>query len=64
MCTAQGGPCYRWHSGGDEYYQMAPAWREEIGTTVELRLKPAASFLLQERALIETVRASIEGAGA
>jgi len=54
--SAQGGPCYRWHSGGDEFYEMQPAWREEIGTTVELRLKPAASFLLQERALIETVR--------
>ncbi|MBI1915001.1 MAG: ATP-binding protein [Planctomycetes bacterium] len=54
--SAQGGPCYGWHSGGDEYYQMQPAWREEIGTTVELRLKPAASFLLQERSLIETVR--------
>ncbi len=52
----QGGPCYRWQSGGDEFYEMAPAWREEIGTTVELRLKPAASFLLQERALIEAVR--------
>src|SRR5262245_13613118 len=54
--SAQGGPCYRWHSGGDEFYEMQPAWREEIGTTVELRLKPAASFLLQERALVETVR--------
>jgi molecular chaperone HtpG len=52
----QGGPCYRWHSGGDEYYEMKPDWREEIGTTVELRLKQASSFLLQERSLIETVR--------
>src|SRR5436190_6916082 len=54
--SAQGGPCYRWHSAGDEYYDLQPGWREEIGTTVELRLKPAASFLLQERSLIETVR--------
>src|SRR5438093_4991566 len=54
--SAQGGPCYRWQSAGDEYYEMQPAWREEIGTTVELHLKPAASFLLQEQALIETVR--------
>jgi molecular chaperone HtpG len=52
----QGGPCYRWHSSGDEYYEMVPGWREEIGTTVELRLKPAASFLLQEKSLIETIR--------
>jgi molecular chaperone HtpG len=52
----QGGPCYKWQSSGDEYYAMEPAWREEIGTTVELRLKPASAFLLQEKALIETVR--------
>ena len=52
----QGGPCYRWHSVGDEYYEMKPDWREEIGTTVELRLKPASSFLLQERTLIDTAR--------
>ncbi len=52
----QGGPCYRWQSVGDEYYDLAPGWREEIGTTVELKLKPSVSFLLQERALLDTVR--------
>src|SRR5262245_19382028 len=52
----QGGPCYKWQSLGDEYYDCKPDWREEIGTTVELKLKPAASFLLQEDALVETVR--------
>src|SRR5947209_15299934 len=52
----QGGPCYRWHSTGDEYYQLEPGWREEIGTTVELRLKPNVQFLLQEHTLVETVR--------
>src|SRR5215475_1849088 len=35
--SAQGGPCYRWHSAGDEYYDLQAGWREEIGTTVELR---------------------------
>jgi molecular chaperone HtpG len=52
----QGGPCYKWQSLGDEYYDCKADWREEIGTTVELKLKPAASFLLQEDALVETVR--------
>lgn len=52
----QGGPCYRWHSAGDEHYDLSENWREEIGTTVELKLKPTASFLLQEQALFDTVR--------
>jgi molecular chaperone HtpG len=53
----QGGGAIRWHCGGDEYYQMTPAGADvEVGTTVELRVKPAASFVLQERALVETVR--------
>ena len=30
-----GGSGYRWQSGGDEFYETAPAWREETGTTVE-----------------------------
>jgi molecular chaperone HtpG len=43
----QGGPALRWHCGGDEYYEMAPAGEDvEVGTTVELRVKPAASFVL------------------
>src|SRR5262245_16794187 len=53
----QGGPALRWHCGGDEYYEMAPAGEDvEVGTAVELRVKPAASFVLQERGLVETVR--------
>src|SRR5262245_26888887 len=54
--SAQGGSGYRWHSAGDEYFEMAPAWREEVGTTVELKLKPSARFLLGEEALIDTAR--------
>ena len=46
----------RWHSVGDEHYDLVPGWRDEIGTTIELLIKPAASFLLQETALAEIVR--------
>jgi len=46
----------RWHCVGDENYELAPGSRDEVGTTIELRIKPAASFLLQEKVLIETVR--------
>ena len=46
----------RWHCVGDENYELAPGSRDEVGTTIELRIKPAASFLLQENVLIETVR--------
>jgi molecular chaperone HtpG len=52
----QGGEGLRWYSTGDEYYDLKPGEREEIGTTVELRVKPAASFVLQERNLVDTVR--------
>ncbi len=46
----------RWHSSGDEHYDVTPIPEAEIGTTVMLRIKPAASFILQERNLIDTVR--------
>ncbi|GAB4197988.1 MAG: ATP-binding protein [Roseiflexaceae bacterium] len=49
-------PALRWVSQGDETYTLSPGERAEPGTTIELRLKPAASFLLQERILIETAR--------
>jgi molecular chaperone HtpG len=52
----QGGPTLRWHSTGDEYYDLKTAEDGDIGTTVELRVKPAASFILQERNLLDTVR--------
>jgi molecular chaperone HtpG len=52
----QGGQASRWHSVGDEHYELTPGWREEVGTSVELRVKPAASFLLREKELSETVR--------
>ncbi len=55
--SVSGTPALRWHSAGDEHYDLTPAERAEPGTTVELRVKPAASFILKESALAETVRA-------
>ncbi len=52
----QGGPTLRWHSTGDEFYDLTPAEPGDVGTTVELRVKPAAAFILQERSLLDTVR--------
>jgi molecular chaperone HtpG len=53
----QGGPALRWQSRGDEFYDLSPVSDDiEVGTTVHLRVKPAASFVLQERNLLDTVR--------
>jgi molecular chaperone HtpG len=54
--SARGGSALRWFSSGDEHYETGPGQRDEPGTTVTLRLKPAASFLLDEAALVEAVR--------
>ena len=51
-----GSPALCWISQGDETYTLGPGERAEPGTTIELHLKPAASFLLQERILVETAR--------
>lgn len=48
-------PALRWHSDGDVHYDLASGERKEVGTTVELKLKPAAAFLLNEDVLIETI---------
>jgi len=52
----RGGRALRWHSGGDEFYEVAPGRRDEVGTTIELHVKPAASFLLRKKELVEAVR--------
>jgi molecular chaperone HtpG len=50
-------PTLRWWSNGDEHFELTPATEvSEIGTTVRLHIKPAASFILNERHLVETVR--------
>ncbi len=54
--SVQGGPALRWCSTGDEHYDLAPAERDEVGTTVQLKVKPAASFILNEQTLTDTVR--------
>lgn len=54
--SIQGTPALRWHSAGDEHYDLTPGERDEVGTTVELKIKPAASFILNEQTLTETVR--------
>src|SRR5438093_525470 len=35
--SAQGGPCYRWQSAGDEYYEMVPGVREFGDLNVYIR---------------------------
>src|SRR5262245_32329345 len=54
--SIQGTPALRWHSDGDEHYDLTPGERDEVGTTVELKIKPAASFILNEQTLTDTVR--------
>ncbi len=54
--SVTGTPPLRWHSSGDEHYDLAPADFREVGTTVTLRVKPSASFILSEEALAEAVR--------
>jgi molecular chaperone HtpG len=45
-----------WRSSGDVHYNVASGFREEIGTTVELHIKPAASFILNEEVLTDTIQ--------
>ncbi|MFQ3651008.1 MAG: ATP-binding protein [Gemmataceae bacterium] len=51
-----GCPGLRWHSTGDEHYDLTTCECDQIGTSVELHIKPSASFLLQLDTLAETVR--------
>jgi molecular chaperone HtpG len=46
----------RWRSAGDDEFDLTDGSRAEIGTTVELHLKPQARFLLRDQILIEVVR--------
>ena len=51
-----GSSALRWQSSGDEHYDLGPGEREEVGTTIELHIKPSAAFVLQPNLLVETVR--------
>lgn len=53
--SVTGGPALRWHSCGDEHYDLGPGERDEPGTTVELKVKPSANFILSENALAQAV---------
>lgn len=50
------GVAWRWFSAGDEVFELTTGTRLETGTTVELRLKSSAFFLLHEERLIDAVR--------
>src|SRR5690606_35146410 len=52
----EGSPAILWRSMGDEHYEVEPAERAEVGTTIEIVVKPSAAFILQEAILIETIR--------
>ncbi len=54
--SVEGGPALRWYSTGDEHYDLSPAERAEVGTAVQLKVKPAASFILNEQTLTDAVR--------
>jgi molecular chaperone HtpG len=49
-------PTLRWHSTGDIHYELTPIADGEVGTRVELRLKPEASALMNERVLEDAIR--------
>ncbi|MBW3634965.1 MAG: ATP-binding protein [Armatimonadetes bacterium] len=51
-----GDEAFEWTSDGGENYQIRDAERDQAGTTVELRVKSAASFVLREGQLLEIVR--------
>lgn len=45
-----------WRSTGDESYEVSPAERAEIGTTIELELKPSAVFALNPQLLVQSIQ--------
>jgi molecular chaperone HtpG len=46
----------RWRSVGDQEFEISEGSREHVGTTIELKLKPSAFYLLRERVLIDVIR--------
>lgn len=51
-----GNPMLQWRSSGDIHYDLVPVEGDRIGSTVELQVKSAASFILNEQVLIETIQ--------
>ncbi|MGE3808808.1 MAG: ATP-binding protein, partial [Gemmataceae bacterium] len=52
----RGGPGWQWQARGDEHYELTEAKKAAVGTSVWLRVKPAASFILQKQNLLDAVR--------
>lgn len=52
----RGGPALQWQSRGDENYELTQTEPGDVGTIVRLRVKPAASFILQKQTLQEAVQ--------
>jgi molecular chaperone HtpG len=52
----EGSQAIRWSSSGDVHYNVSPIDMKEVGTIVELKVKPEANFLLNERVMVDTVR--------
>lgn len=54
--SLKGDEAFEWKSDGGESYEIADATREEVGTTVELRVKSSAAFVLRDGPLLEIVQ--------
>ncbi|MCL4869123.1 MAG: ATP-binding protein [Anaerolineae bacterium] len=53
----EGSPTLRWHSAGGEQYELSKLpTHAEVGTTITLKIRPAAAFLFNEDLLTETVQ--------
>lgn len=46
----------RWKSKGNEHYEITSARRSTVGTTVQLKVKPEAAFILDENLLGTAIR--------
>jgi molecular chaperone HtpG len=51
-----GGEAFEWKSDGGETYEISPSRRKDVGTSVELRVKGSANFVLQSDVLLQIVR--------
>ncbi|MEL7435934.1 MAG: ATP-binding protein, partial [Chloroflexota bacterium] len=56
----EGSQAVRWRSSGDVHYNVSEVDDAQVGTRVELQVKPEASFLLNERVMVDTVRTYAE----
>ncbi|MEI2609902.1 MAG: ATP-binding protein [Candidatus Promineifilaceae bacterium] len=53
----EGSPTLRWHSAGGEHYEITELPTiAEIGTTIILKVRPAAAFVFDEEILRETIQ--------